>query len=556
MTFPIPKAGLDDKLGWTGITGSGKTYNASTAVEALLALQRRVITIDPLGVWWGLRKKADGKSPAFDVAIFGGKHGDLPLNEHAGALVGEAVATTSQSCIIDLSDFNTKAAERRFMLAFLEAMYRKANGEPVHVIFDEADLWAPQKGSGETADLQSKMEQLVRRGRVKGHIPWLITQRPAVLSKDVLSQMDGLIMFKLTSPHDRDAIGTWVQGQADQEEWKRYWANMATLDRGQGLIWIPARGILKMEQFPEKETYDSSKTPKRGEKQRRIELQPIDLGALKEKLATVEKEVKANDPKALKQEIAKLKAELAKKPQVIEKEASMEAVTQAFDNGYRQGFDAGIDEGLQRLPFLLEKTKEAVTAVGQVESWLKGEKKKPAKVLSKTQSTGFPKAAAQVNQIPRKTNGGTDVMLTSSQQRIADALLFWESIGQPDPTREQVAAVAGFRLGGHFSNLLGSMRSAGIIEYPASGRVKRRMNVGVPITTEEAAQRLQSILSGPQLKVVNAIQGTMSRDELSERAGLAGGHYSNTLGSLRTIDVVRYPSSGMVELSDWAEGLL
>jgi hypothetical protein len=31
------------------------------------------------------------------------------------------------------------------MLAFLEALYRRSTGEPVHLIFDEADLWAPER---------------------------------------------------------------------------------------------------------------------------------------------------------------------------------------------------------------------------------------------------------------------------------------------------------------------------------------------------------------------------------------------------------------------------
>jgi DNA helicase HerA-like ATPase len=78
------------------------------------------------------------------------------------------------------------------MLAFLDAIYRKtdpAKDGPLHIVFDEADLWAPQKASEPM--LQSRMEEIVRRGRIKGFIPWLITQRPAVLSKDVLSQVDG-----------------------------------------------------------------------------------------------------------------------------------------------------------------------------------------------------------------------------------------------------------------------------------------------------------------------------------------------------------------------------
>jgi hypothetical protein len=33
MTFPIPDAALDDRLGFVGTAGSGKTYNAGTGVE-------------------------------------------------------------------------------------------------------------------------------------------------------------------------------------------------------------------------------------------------------------------------------------------------------------------------------------------------------------------------------------------------------------------------------------------------------------------------------------------------------------------------------------------
>jgi hypothetical protein len=40
---------------------------------------------------------------------------------------------------------------------------------------------------------------VVRRGRVKGLTSWLISQRPAALPKAVLSQIDGLVAFRLTA---------------------------------------------------------------------------------------------------------------------------------------------------------------------------------------------------------------------------------------------------------------------------------------------------------------------------------------------------------------------
>lgn len=311
--FPIPAAALDDRLGFTGTSGSGKTYAAGTAVERLLDSGARVVIVDPLDVWWGLRLQGDGKKPSrFSLPIFGGAHGDLPLNEGAGKLIGETVTTMAESCIVSLKGLGTKEAERRFMLAFLDAAYRKANGNLTHWIFDEADLWAPQNtGKGAGPALQALMEQIVRRGRIDGFIPWLITQRPAVISKDVLSQVDGLVVMKLTASQDRDAIGAWVSGQADLDQWRELKATLPTLDKGRGLVWLPGHGRLADAQFPEKTTFDSSRAPKRGEKRVARDLKPLDLDALKGKLAVVEEEAKANDPAALKHRVRVLEADLA-----------------------------------------------------------------------------------------------------------------------------------------------------------------------------------------------------------------------------------------------------
>jgi DNA helicase HerA-like ATPase len=142
MEHPIPDAVLDDRLGFIGMTGSGKTYGTGTCIERILAKGDRVVILDPLGVWWGLRQMADGKTASpYEIVIFGGPHADLPITPNAGAIIGETVAGMGESAIIDLSQFETAAAERRFMLAFLDALYRRSVGDPVHLIFDEADMW-------------------------------------------------------------------------------------------------------------------------------------------------------------------------------------------------------------------------------------------------------------------------------------------------------------------------------------------------------------------------------------------------------------------------------
>jgi hypothetical protein len=564
VAHPIPDAALDDRLAIVGTSGSGKTYAAGTAVERLLKTGARVVIVDPLDVWWGLRLKSDGERAGFPVIVFGGSHGDLPITEQAGALIGETVAGMRESCIISLAGLGSKASERRFMLAFLEKLYRKATGEPFHVIFDEADLFAPQKSL--EPQLQNLMEQIVRRGRVKGFIPWLITQRPAVLSKDVLSQADGLIAMKLTSSQDRDAIGAWIEGQADRADEKKMLARLPRLNRGEGVVWIPGRDILNEVKFPEKTTFDSSRTPKRGEAVRSTSLKPIDLSALKERLASVENEVSASDPKALKAKVAELQRELSKKtngavpidPEMIaraERAAEERGRTLGYQEGYGEGWEAAF-EALDRVrsappksvaPLAPERPATAPLSI-------------PRLGIRQTSNAPPPRAA------PTVADG-----VSKPQQRILDALLWFERVGVAPASKDALAFLAGASStsGGYFNNL-GSLRSQGLIDYPSGGMVALtdpgRAMANEPDgigTLSDLHDAVRQKIPAPMQKIfdeaIRVYPRTLSKDQLADRIGVSptSGGYFNNLGRLRTLGLIDYPSPGLVQATPimFPEGL-
>jgi hypothetical protein len=259
----LPAEALDDRIAIVGTAGSGKTYAAKGFVERLLENGARVAIVDPLGVWWGLRASADGGAPGYPVVVFGGRHADIPITSDMGAALGRMIAREALVCVVDLSDLGSSTARRRFMAAFAEALY-ETNEEPLHLVLDEADLWAPQRPIKGWDSLLGHIEEIVRRGRVRGFIPWLITQRPAVVHKDVLSQADILIAMKLTASQDRDAIGAWIEGQADRQEGKRILGDLPRLQRGEGYVWAPGYALLERGAFPPIRTFDSSRTPKRG----------------------------------------------------------------------------------------------------------------------------------------------------------------------------------------------------------------------------------------------------------------------------------------------------
>ena len=564
MAHPIPKEALDDRLAFVGTAGSGKTYNAGSCVERLLAAKARAVIIDPLGVWWGLRLKADGKTGSpFDIPIFGGLHGDLALTEHAGALIGETVAGMAESCILDLSQIGTKAGERRFMLAFMTALYRGVNGSPVHLIIDEADMWAPQRlldKEGEAAKLLGMMETIVRRGRVKGFIPWLITQRPAVLSKDVLSQADGMIAFKLTASQDRDAIGAWIEGQADKQEGKNILAALPSLERGRGVVWIPTRGILEAAAFPLKVTFDSSRTPKRGEKKNDAVLRPLDLGKLKDRLSKVEAETKANDPKALKAEVAKLRRELAAKTDVVIPISDPKAEQKAYERGHTDGYAHAIQGIVNESATVIAGLDRARAAAAQIAHWAK--QLVPALALPR-QVTAPPVSDARPATPPVKTNGRHHPAgeLSTPQRRILAALGFWRSIGHDSPSRAQTAAISGYaHTSGSFRNTISSLNVAGLIAAPAPGLLSLATDDYDHLTPDEARAKLRSIMGGPEHKIIDALMraGKSSREDVAALAGYeaTSGSFRNTLSSLNVLNVVTKPSPGYVELSGWAQELL
>lgn len=571
MTYPVPPEAFDDRLAVFGTAGAGKTYLTIGAIARLLDRSSRVIAIDPLGVMWGLRSMPDGNPSSYKPVIFGGEHGDLPLNEHAGALIGETAATMRESCILDLSALGTKAAERRFMLAFLTSLYKHANKDPVHLVFDEADMWAPQKlldKDGDAAKLLGMMETVVRRGRVKGFVPWLVTQRPAVLSKDVLSQADGVVALKLTAKQDKDAFQGWIEGQADSATGREILASLPSMRRGQGVVWIPGRSVLdKSAQFPANKTFDSSRTPMRGEAMSKVALKPLDVGTLQQRIAAVVEQAKANDPAELRRQLATAHAELAKlrksPSKAVEKintpapQELAAAHADGFAAGWAKGWPLGHRSGILG----------TLNGIGEVMAAIKASplpETPPPMVAPKTsllsRSISAPAvrrpAAVLGHAAPPPPDG-----LTSPQARILASLAFWKGIGHNTPTREQVAAVAAYKPGsGNFNNLVGGLSTLGHTRTPSPGRLE--LLTPYPLMDRDDAQaKLWSVFDGPQKKLVRAAleaPGEMGRDDLATAAGYApgSGNFNNITGSLTSMDVLTRPGSGRIALSDWAREVL
>lgn len=260
---PITERILGQHIAILGKTGSGKSYCAKGITERLLTEGKRVCIIDPTGVWWGLRADQSGRKPGYPVLVFGGEKErcDHPLNWWQGEELAKIIGTTDTSAILDTRNLTIK--ERvTFFTGFAETLLRVNRG-PLSVIVDEAHLFIPQSRPSDAASgrMVDAGNNLVSLGRGIGLRIILISQRPAKISKDSLTQAETLIVLRLIAPQDRRAVEDWIGEWAEPSEGREVLRSLSSLPTGEGWIWAPELGILDYARFPRIKTYDSSKSP-------------------------------------------------------------------------------------------------------------------------------------------------------------------------------------------------------------------------------------------------------------------------------------------------------
>lgn len=534
MNHPVPDAAFSETVAVLGRTGSGKTFAAKGAAERMLAAGQRVCIIDPTGVWYGLKSSADGKSAGFPIAVFGGTHADVAITEESAEPLAELIGTRNLPAIVDIAELS-RSGQTRFMTRFLDALYAR-NRQPLTIVFDEADLYCPQRPMPDQMVLLNRMEQIVRRGRVRGFKPWLITQRPAELHKSVLSQASTLIAMRLTSPQDRDAIGAWIEGQADREEGKRVLATLPKLPPGEGFVWCPAIDYLERVKFPAITTFDSGRTPEHGEAaQQPAKLADVDLSGVMEALQPKQ----ADRGEAL-----------------VTSSAQRQRERDAHEKGRREGYEAALqavrlalDMPLVRLAETLQGVREDLDKVAP--------HARDTDANNSPHNVHKPAPAAAAPRPPKpaapRVNGSTGTLSKKAERLILSVLAQYPH----GRTKNQVAILAGYAVnGGGFSNAVSALRTQGYLEGDAARLVitAAGLNALGPYEPLPHGRALLDHWCGQLSKaerkaletLAEVFPRTLSKAQLAARAGYEanGGGFNNALSRLRTLELI----SGKAEI--------
>lgn len=561
----------------------GKTYAASVIAEEMVAAKQPFVALDPTGAWWGLRAAADGKSEGLPVIVLGGQHGDVPLDRTAGRLIADLVVDEPGYYVIDFSLFESGEAERQFAVDFAERLYR-AKGQPgkdfpLHLFVDEADRFVPQqlrKGSNETSPrLLGAFEAIVRRGGLRGLGTTLISQRAAVVNKNVLEMLDILIALRTIGPNDRDAVAGYVKAHGTKDELDAMMGSLASLEIGEAWIWEPGAEppLFRRIRIRQRHTFNSSATPKAGEKRAEPKrLAAVDLASLQKRMAETIEKAKADDPRELRKRIAELERSIKTAPKIVEnRQADTKPAVKIQEKLVVTDAQlAHLDRQIAAVEKLADRMSATVTspvaALRQQLSELSAAVKtvrQPALPLAR------PAAPVRSTPVPqnRPINGvrSPSVMqasasggVTPAKQKILNGLAFLHGIGLAQADKTQLALIVGVSptSGGYFNNL-GSLRSDGLIEYPSGGTVALTdagraiaSTDGVPSTTDELHDAIRAKLPPAKWRIVEtliaAYPNPLPKDDLAERIGVSptSGGFFNNLGSLRSLGLIDYPQPG------------
>lgn len=577
-----------------GIRGSGKTNTGRRLAEQLVKAGVPICVVDPTDAWWGMRASRDGRGDGYPVFIFGGEHGDLPLEETNGKTIADFLVKERVPVICSLRHLR-KNAQRRFVTELCEELYhlkgKPENRSPLTVFIDESPLFIPQRVLGEMARTVGAVEDLIARGRNAGFGVVLISQRFATINKDVSTQAGTIICHRLTSPQDRKAIAEWIEENATIEQQRETLQSLATLKNGEAWLWAPALEIYHRVQIKLSDTFDSGATPKMGVKPTEPKkLAEIDRDKLRARMTAAVEKSKANDPAELKKRIAELERQdaMLKDIAVIANKHGWDGVNNSkilsvfLDHalgGKKSAEPLVTDQQISRLEKLYDRAEKLPAAVseklaalfnpameaihdvgpllGQLLTAARTAVQKPIQPL-KGHNPGAAAAVSRPTTKPVVLAVGARKVgtiangLSRPQQRILDAVAWWNAIGVDAPSRLQVGFVAGIKpTGGHFSNTIGPLVTRGLIENVGDG--VKLTETGTELanlppatpTLGEYHNLLRSIIkSGATRRILDVIIDSgyenLTVEAIGERTGInaGGGHFSNSIGPLSTLGLI------------------
>lgn len=232
----------------TGKSGSGKSNTASVIAEELLEAGYPLLIVDTDGEYYGLKEEYEMLHAGADEEC------DIQIGpEHAEQMATIALEE-NVPVILDVSGYLDEDVADELLREVARQLFVKEKKlkKPFLLVVEEVHEYIPEGGGvGETGNLLIKIS---KRGRKHGLGILGISQRPADVKKDFITQANWLVWHRLTWDNDTKVVGRIIDTE--------YSELVADLDDGQAFVQTDWTEVdVRKIQFRRKRTFDAGATP-------------------------------------------------------------------------------------------------------------------------------------------------------------------------------------------------------------------------------------------------------------------------------------------------------
>jgi len=566
-------------------SGGGKSWLARRLAEQLFG-KVPVWIIDPEGEFNTLRE--DGKFDFFLV----GKGGDTPADPRTAELVAHKLLELGASAVFDLYDLKPQT-RHHWVRVFLEALVNapKSLWRPLILMLDEAHVYAPEKGQGES-EAFGAVQDVVTRGRKRGICPILYTQRLAKLSKNVSAELLNRLVGMTFEGVDVDRAAEVLSVPKSERE--GFKVEIKSLEPGQFYGLGPAiakdRTLIMVGPVVTSHREVGSKKfsaepPPPSEK----------IKALLPKLKDLpqEAEAKAKTEAELRGEIRSLKAQLASRPkdptplpapapvpkpvrveipvippaQLVRLEKAMaNAVTAAGKCDsiavMLRGFSDLVTENVKKIEQRARRPEPVLTPIPAHGAKVKP-MPTPAESVSQLQTSAL-LARVPFWPVPFLPSADRDTTVSRPQLRILQALAMFEALGFSEVPRTWIAPLADttWKSSG-FEKNVSTLKTGGYVDVGSPGNLRilspGRGEVGdQPAPTHELLlQKCAAAISTPQAAILNNLVQVypqdLDREEIAARSGttVTSSGFEKNMSTLKTAGMIEISGKGRARAAAW-----
>ncbi len=221
--------------------------SASVVAEKLLDSGFGLFIVDIDGEYYGLKEEYEILHVGADEEC------DIQVGEDHAEKLASLALEQNVPIILDVSSFLDESEAEAVLTAVARHLFAKAKKQkqPFLLLVEEVHEYIPEGGSvGECGKMLIKIG---KRGRKHGLGVVGISQRPADVKKDFITQCDWLLWHRLTWDNDTNVVRRVLDGE--------YATAVEDLDDGEGFLVTDWSESVRRVQFHRKQTFDAGATP-------------------------------------------------------------------------------------------------------------------------------------------------------------------------------------------------------------------------------------------------------------------------------------------------------